>query len=225
MAETTAVDSRRSLPMTEPVRVLIADDHPLVVSALTNLLSRERDLHVIGDARSYAELWEVLSERHPDVLVLDIGMPEGEAVDALHRLGRRHPDVRVLVLSGLPEEEYVVRMIDAGAAGYAQKESDPSMLVEAVRQVGRGDMFVSERGAQALARSAAGRGPDHEKLSDRELQVLRLLGEGKSVTDIGAELHLSPKTVSTYRTRLMEKMDFSTTAEIIRYAVQRGLVD
>lgn len=225
MADTTAVDSRRILPMTEPVRVLIADDHPLVVSALTNLLSREHDLDVIGDARSYAELWEVLSERHPDVLVLDIGMPEGEAVDALHRLGRRHPDVRVLVLSGLPEEEYVVRMIDAGAAGYARKESDPSMLVEAVRRVGRGDMFVSERGAQALARSAAGRGPDHEKLSDRELQVLRLLGEGKSVTDIGAELHLSPKTVSTYRTRLMEKMDFSTTAEIIRYAVQRGLVD
>lgn len=225
MAETTAVDSRRSPPMTEPVRVLIADDHPLVVSALTNLLSREHDLDVIGDARSYSELWEALSERDPDVLVLDIGMPEGEAVDALHRLGRRHPDVRVLVLSGLPEEEYVVRMIDAGAAGYAQKESDPSMLVEAVRRVGRGDMFVSERGAQALARSAAGRGPDHEKLSDRELQVLRLLGEGKSVTDIGAELHLSPKTVSTYRTRLMEKMDFSTTAEIIRYAVQRGLVD
>lgn len=213
------------MPLTEPLRVLIADDHPLVVSALTNLLSRERDLDVIGDARSYAQLWEALSEQDPDVLVLDIGMPEGEAVDALHRLKRRHPDVRVLVLSGLPEEEYVVRMIDAGAAGYAQKEADPSVLVEAVRRVGRGDMFVTERGARALARSAAGRGPDHEKLSDRELQVLRLLGEGRSVTEIGDELHLSPKTVSTYRTRLMEKMDFSTTADIIRYAVQRGLVD
>lgn len=211
--------------MTETTRVLIADDHPLVVSALTNLLSREAGLDVVGDARSFPELWEALLRQQPDVVVLDIGMPDGEAVDALHRIGKRHPDVRVLVLSGLPEEEYVVRMIDAGAAGYAQKEADPSTLVEAVRRVARGEMYVSDRGAQALARSASGRGPDHEKLSDRELQVLRRLGSGQSVTEIAGALHLSPKTVSTYRTRLMEKMDFSSTAEIIRYAVQRGLVD
>ena len=211
--------------MTDVTRVLLADDHPLVISALTTLLSKQPDLEVLGSASSYAELWDVLADGEPDVLVLDIGMPEGDAVDALHRMKRRHPDVRVLMLSGLPEEEYVVRMIDAGAAGFAQKEADPATLLEAVRRVGRGGMFVSDRGAQALARSAAGRGPDHERLSDRELQVLRLLGQGRSVTEIADSLHLSPKTVSTYRTRLMEKMDFSTTAEIIRYAVRRGLVD
>lgn len=206
-------------------RVLVADDHPLVVSALSSLLSREGDLEVVGQVGSFSELWEALEEAAPDVLVLDIGMPGGNAVDALRRIEKRHSGVRVLVLSGFPEEEFLARMIDAGAAGYVRKESDPATLVDAVKRVARGGMFVSEEGAVALARAAAGRGPDHAILSDRELQVLRLLGEGLSVTEIARQLFLSPKTVSTYRVRLMEKMDFSSTAEIIRYAVRRGLVE
>jgi len=206
-------------------RVLLADDHPLVATALSKLLSRETDLEVVGHARSFGELWELVASEGPDVVVMDIGMPGGDAVDALRRMGKRHPDARVLILSGFPEEEYAVRMIQAGAAGYAQKESDPGTLVEAVRRVAGGGMFVTERGAQALARAASGRSSDHEALSDREMQVLRLIGEGKSVTEVAGQLHLSPKTVSTYRTRLMEKMDFDTTPEIIRYAVRRGLVE
>lgn len=206
-------------------RVVVADDHPLVVSALSSLLSREGGLEVVGQVGSFSELWEALEEASPDVLVLDIGMPGGNAVDALRRIDRRHAGVRVLVLSGFPEEEFLVRMIDAGAAGYVRKEADPATLVDAVKRVARGDMFVSEEGAVALAHAAAGRGPDHGSLSDRELQVLRLLGEGLSVTGIAEQLFLSPKTVSTYRARLMEKMGFSSTAEIIRYAVRRGLVE
>lgn len=211
--------------MSRPALVLLADDHPLVVSALSSLLNREPGLEVVGHVRSFAELWDVLDDTSPDVLVLDIGMPGGHAIDALRRLGKRYPDVRVLILSGLPEEEFVVRMIDAGASGFVQKEEDPETLVEAVRRVARGGMFVSDRGGTALARAASGRGRDHESLSDRELQVLQLLGSGSSVTEIADSLHLSPKTVSTYRSRLMEKMGFETTAEIIRYAVQRGLVE
>lgn len=206
-------------------RVLVADDHPLVVSALSSLISNEEELEVVGQVGSFSELWDALQKASPDVLVLDIGMPGGNAVDALRRIAKRHSGVRVLVLSGFPEEEFVVRMIDAGADGYVRKESDPATLIDAVRRVARGGMFVSEAGALALARAAAGRGPDHESLSDRELQVLRLLGEGLSVTEIAAELFLSPKTISTYRARLMEKMGFSSTAEIIRYAVRRGLVE
>lgn len=206
-------------------RVLVADDHPLVVSALSSLLSREGDLEVVGQVGSFSELWAALEKASPDVLVLDIGMPGGNAVDALRRIDKRHSGVRVLVLSGFPEEEFLVRMIDAGAAGYVRKESDPATLVDAVKRVARGDMFVSEEGAVALARAAAGRGPDHGSLSDRELQVMRLLGEGLSVTEIAKQLFLSPKTVSTYRARLMEKMGFSSTAEIIRYTVRRGLVE
>lgn len=212
-------------PVGRVSRVLVADDHPLVVSALSSLISNEEELEVVGQVGSFSELWEALQEASPDVLVLDIGMPGGNAVDALRRIGKRHSDVRVLVLSGFPEEEFVVRMIDAGADGYVKKESDPATLIDAVRRVARGDMFVSAEGAVALARAAAGRGADHESLSDRELQVLRLLGEGLSVTEIAAKLFLSPKTVSTYRARLMEKMGLSSTAEIIRYAVRRGLVE
>lgn len=210
--------------MSPPTRVLLADDHPLVVTALSSLLAREPTLEVLGHVRSYTELWEALGEEEPDVLVLDIGMPGGHVIDALSRISKRHSHVRVLILSGMPAEEFAVRILDAGASGYVEKEADPDTLLEAVRRVARGGMFVSERGAVALARAASGRGRDHESLSDRELQVLQLLGEGKSVGDIADDLHLSPKTVSTYRTRLMEKMGFETTAEIIRYAVKRGLV-
>ncbi|MDX1494975.1 MAG: response regulator transcription factor, partial [Longimicrobiales bacterium] len=205
--------------MSTTSKILIADDHPLVASALANLLGREDDLAVVGHVRSFHEIWDALEEHRPDVLILDISMPGGSAVDAIRRIDRRHSHVRVLVLSGLPEEEYVVRMIDAGALGFVQKDSEPATLIEATRRVAAGKTFLSTGGAAALARAARGQGPDHAALSDRELEVLRLLGEGKPVGAIAKELHLSPKTVSTYRTRLMEKMDFGTTAEIIRYAV------
>jgi len=211
--------------MADPARILLADDHPLVARALSGLFSREDDLEVVGHVTDLAQLWNTIGETEPDVLILDLGMPGGSGMDALRRLRKRHTGVRVLVLSGLPEEEFVARVIEAGASGYVQKLADPETLVAAVRKVAGGDVYVSERGATALARAAAGRGLDHESLSERELQVLRLLGEGKSVSQIADTLFLSPKTISTYRARLMEKMGFSSTAEVIRYAVQRGLVE
>ncbi|MDH3269753.1 MAG: response regulator transcription factor [Gemmatimonadota bacterium] len=210
--------------MSEVFRVLLADDHPLVVRALRALLEREHDFEVVGEVDDFRSLATALEKNRPDVLVVDVGMPGGDAVEMVRRARRDDKDLRVLVLSGFPEEDFIVRMIDAGAAGYARKDADPAELLAAIRKVANGHMSISEAGALALAASAAGRGSEHEKLSDRELQVLRLLGRGSSVGDIAVELHLSPKTISTYRVRMMEKMGFTTTADIIRYAVRRGLV-
>lgn len=213
--------------MTTRARVLLADDHPLVRSALASLLRGLSEVEVVGQVGSFTELWRALEDSVPDVLVLDVKMPGGNAIDAVHELRRRHPQLRVLVLSGLPETELAVRMIQEGAAGYVQKDETPDALREAILRVARGGIYLSAEGATALARAAgpAGAVPDHHKLSARELQVLRLLGEGRSVSEIGEELHISVKTVSTYRTRLMEKMGLESTADIIRYAMRAGLVE
>lgn len=213
--------------MTRRARVLLADDHPLVRSALASLLRGLSEVEVVGQVGSFTELWRALEDGVPDVLVLDVKMPGGNAIDAVHELRRRHPEVSVLVLSGLPETELAVRMIQEGAAGYVQKDETPDVLREAILRVARGGIYLSAEGAAALARAAgpAGAVPDHHKLSARELQVLRLLGEGRSVSEIGEDLHLSVKTISTYRTRLMEKMGLESTADIIRYAMRAGLVE
>jgi len=213
--------------MTTRARVLLADDHPLVRNALANLLKGHPEVEVVGQVGSFPELWQALDDTVPEVVVLDVKMPGGNGLDAVHELRRRHPDVNVLVLSGFPETELAARMIQEGASGYVQKDEAPDVLREAIVRVARGGVYLSTAGAAALARAAgpAGAVPDHQKLSTRELQVLRLLGEGRSVSEIGDELKLSVKTVSTYRTRLMEKMGLTSTADIIRYAIRAGLVE
>lgn len=213
--------------MTTRARVLLADDHPLVRSALASLLKGHPEVEVVGQVGSFPELWQALDDTVPEVVVLDVKMPGGNGLDAVHELRRRHPEVNVLVLSGLPETELAARMIQEGASGYVQKDETPDVLREAIVRVARGGVYLSAAGAAALARAAgpAGAVADHQKLSTRELQVLRLLGEGRSVSDIGDELKLSVKTVSTYRTRLMEKMGLTSTADIIRYAIRAGLVE
>lgn len=210
-----------------PIRVLLADDHPLIRSGLRSLLDAQRDIAVTGEASSYTELWEVIERDAPDVVLLDLRMPGGVGLDAVKRLRRLHPSVKVLVLSSFPEEAFMLRMIAAGAAGYLQKDGPAERIANAIRTVAAGDMYVSETGARTLARAARPGAArlDSTSLSDREFEVMRLLGAGVSNNEIADRLSISIKTVSTYRTRLMEKMGFTTTADIIRYAVENGLID
>lgn len=208
------------------IRLLIADDHPIVRAGLRQIAEEDRGISVAAEAANGDEALAVLKKVAVDVVLLDISMPGLPFTDTLHRLREDHPSVRVLVLSTHPEDQWAVRALRAGAAGYLTKDHSPEQLLDAVRRVHRGGRYVSPTLAEKLA---ARLGPDivgapHELLSDREFEVLRRLGTGRSVKEVAAELDLSPKTVSTYRTRLMEKMRFSSTSDLVRYAAQHGLI-
>lgn len=207
------------------IKVLLADDHAIVREGIKRILRETSGFTVVGEAASSAEALAEIQVCHPDLVVLDISMPGRGPVETLHEMKRLSPDVGVLFLSMHPESQYAARLFSEGADGYLSKESAPELLVEALRKIHGGGKYVSEALAEELAQRLAGdyRVLRHERLSDRELQVFRLLGAGKTVTEVGRELSLSPKTISTYRTRILEKTGLHTTAEIIRYAVEQGL--
>jgi DNA-binding NarL/FixJ family response regulator len=207
--------------------VLVADDHPVVRRGLKQILNETPDLIVVGEAGTAHEVLAEVRSGRCDVVLLDLAMPGAHGVEVLETLKRERPALPVLVLSVFPEDQYAVRALQAGAAGYMTKETAPDELVHAVRKVHAGAKYVTPKLAETLAarldRAAVSR--PHEALSNREYQVLCLLGRALTVREIAAELHLSEKTVSTYRTRLLEKMRVRTTAELVRYAVQNQLVD
>jgi two-component system invasion response regulator UvrY len=210
------------------IRILIADDHALIRAGLREVVGAERGLEIVGEVASYTELWEALKADPPTVLLLDMRMPGGQALDAVRRLDRDHPHVRVIVLTSYSEEGHAARMIAAGAAGFLQKDAAPEEIIRAIRLVAQGEAYVSERGGRALARSlgrgrAGGSGP--ATLSDREFQVLRLICDGHTPTEIGAQLHLSAKTVSTYRHRILQKLELTTTSDLVRFAREQGMTD
>lgn len=207
-------------------RILIADDHDIVREGLRSLLQEHPDLEVTGEAATVPEALELVREGAGDLLVLDLGMPGGEGLETLRRIRTTDPDLPVVILSIHPEDQLAVRMLKAGASGYVHKEAASENLVTAVRRAFRGKRYVSPELASKLASDLGeeGHGEPHEALSDREFQVLRLLGAGKSVGGIADELSLSSKTVSTYKARLLDKMEMETTAELIRYAVEHDLV-
>jgi two-component system invasion response regulator UvrY len=210
------------------IRLMIADDHALIRGGLREVVSAERDLEIVGEVASFTDLWEALKAAPPDVLLLDMRMPGGLALDAVRKIERDHPHVRVLVLTSYPEEGHAARMIAAGAAGFLQKDSTPEEIVRAIRLVARGEAYVSDKGGRALARSLGrgrGGGAGPATLSDREFQVLRLICDGHTPTEIGAQLHLSAKTVSTYRSRILQKLELSTTSELISYARAHGMTE
>jgi DNA-binding NarL/FixJ family response regulator len=184
-------------------------------------------MRVIGEVDSFPALWSALEADAPDVLVMDLKMPGGSGLDAVKRVHKRYPSVRILILTSFPEESFVVLMIRAGASGFLEKTASADRIVEAIHSVAEGELVLSEGGARALARAMQPTGGrlTHLDLSDRELEVLRLMGSGRTASQIAADLHLSVKTVSTYRARLTEKMGFATNAEIIRYALEHGLSD
>jgi two-component system, NarL family, invasion response regulator UvrY len=210
------------------IRVVLADDHAVVRRGVRQILGEADDIEVVAEARDYAELSALLRDRACDVLVLDISMPGKNGIEALKALRERLPRLAVLVLSMFPEDQYALRALKAGAAGYVSKEAAPEKLVEAIRLAARGKKYITPEVAQALASQLdAGTRPEtlHEALSDREYETLRLIASGKKLSEIAAAMSLSPKTVSVYRARLLEKMQMRTNADLTHYAVKHGLVD
>ena len=209
------------------IRVLIADDHPIVRQGLRQILSEIPDMVVAGEAVNGQETLDQVRAGGWDVLVLDITMPDRSGLDILKELKHQQPDLPVLVLSIHAEEQFAVRLLKAGASGYLTKENAPDELVKAIRKVVDGGKYISQSLAESLAFSldVTSDRPRHETLSDREFQVMQLMASGKTLTEIAEELSLSAKTVSTYRSRLLEKMNLKTNAEIVRYAIENGLVE
>lgn len=207
------------------IRLLIADDHAIVREGLRRLLGECPDMEVREEASSGDEILAKLDALDVDVALIDLSMPGPGFFELMRHLHDRRPGVAILVLSMQPEDMYAVRALRAGAAGYVTKDRSPSELATAIRRVAAGGRYISADLAESLA---LGHGLDpnrqgHDQLSNREFQVLCRIGAGDSVKEIAARLDLSPKTVSTYRTRILEKLELDTTAELIRYAVEHKL--
>jgi len=209
------------------IRILLVDDHAVVRRGVRDILNEALGKVAFGEASKPSEAMVQIEEGEWDIVILDISLPGRGGLDTLREIKRIKPSLPVLVLSMHAEDHYALRALRAGAAGYVNKESAAEDLSGAVRKVLAGGTHVSVRLAETLARSLrtdASR-PAHDLLSDRELEVLRGLAGGKTVKQIGIELALSEKTVSTYRTRLLEKMQMHTNAELIQYALREGLVE
>lgn len=206
------------------IQVLIADDHPIVRKGLRQIL--EENGMSVEETASVPATRDSVSKRAPDVVVLDVNMPGGSGLELVGEFHKAFPKLPVLVLSVHAEEQAGVRAMLAGARGYLNKDAAPERLVEAVRKVHAGGRFISPELGEALAdymqRPAGDRAP-HEALSVRELAVLKLIAAGKGPSDIGDLLHLSPKTVSTYRSRILEKMGLASNADLTRYVVEHAL--
>jgi len=208
------------------IRVLVADDHAVVRQGLKQILSEEPDILEVGEAGSVAETLRLSREAEWDVVILDITMPDGSGLDILRELRHEKPQLPVLVLSVHSEDQYALRVLRSGAAGYLTKECAPQELVEAVRRVVSGGKYVGLDLAERLAEVLAGdrNAQAHEQLSDREFQILCLIGSGKSASEIAQELSLSPKTVSTYRRRVLDKMHMNSNVELTRYVLEHQLI-
>jgi DNA-binding NarL/FixJ family response regulator len=209
------------------IRVLLADDHAILRGGLREILIRHLEGVECGEAGDAEQVLVQVREHPWDLLILDITMPGRSGLDILADLKLLRPELPVLVLSMLPEDQFGKRVLKAGARGYLKKESAPEELVQAVRKVLMGGRYVSPTLAENLARDLQENRerPLHEALSPREFEVLVMIGSGKSVSQIAEELHLSGTTVSTHRAHILEKMKMTTTAEMIRYAVRHHLVD
>jgi two-component system, NarL family, invasion response regulator UvrY len=208
------------------IRVILCDDHALIRRGVRDTLCDAPDIEVVGEAGDYGELRELLRRTSCDVLVLDINLPGRSGLDVLHVLKDEGNPMRVLVLSMFPEDQYAIRALRAGAYGYVNKGGDPVQIVAAVRTVAQGRKYVTPEMAQMLVESLTTPQIEnaHEKLSDRELQTLVLIASGKRLSDIAVELMLSPKTVSVYRARVLEKLGLANNSEMTVYAIRHGLV-
>jgi DNA-binding NarL/FixJ family response regulator len=209
------------------IRIVIADDHMIVREGLKQVLAATSDLQVVGEAQDGHEVLERVRGLDFDVLLLDMSMPGRGGIELIRQVHAEKPKLRILVLSMHQEQQYAIRAIKAGASGYLTKDSASAQLVSAIRKVAGGGAYITSAVAEQLALGAMPQteGPPHNALSDREFQVFRALVAGRTVTDIAGELNLSVKTVSTHKARIMEKMNISNPAELIRYAMRHGLVD
>ena len=209
------------------IRALVADDHAVVRRGLRELLAESREVAVTGEAGTAQEALEQVRTGKWDVLVLDINLPDASGLDVLREVKQIAPQLPVLILTIYAEDQFAVRALRSGAAGYVTKQSAPEELVDAIRKVVRGGRYISPALAERLAVLAdpqAERQP-HESLSEREFQVFRTLASGRTVSQVADLLHLSVKTISTYRARVLEKMGLETNAELTVYAVRNGIVE
>jgi len=209
------------------IRVFIADDHAIVREGLKQILAEQRDIVVAGEAENGLDAIKLFRKSRCHVMLLDISMPDRNGIEVLKQIKQERPDLAVLMLSMHREDQYAIRALKAGAAGYLTKQSAPRELVTAIRQVAGGQKYVSATLAQALA-SQVGTdhdAPPHDALSDREFQTLTMIASGKTVSEIARELSLSVKTVSEYRARLLAKMNLKTSAELTHYAIRNQLVE
>jgi DNA-binding NarL/FixJ family response regulator len=202
-------------------RVLICDDHSIVRDGLKRILAATTDLQVAGEAADGDQALRLVKANDYDVVMLDMSMPGLSGIDLIKRLKLEKPKLRILVLSMHGESQYAARALKSGAAGYLSKDSPAEALLGALRKVAAGGVHIGEAAAASLLQT--GEKPAHEALSDREFEVMRLLVEGLGPTEIGERLHLSVKTVSTHKTRILEKLGLNSTAELVRYALEHRL--
>lgn len=207
-------------------RIVIADDHAVVRKGLRLILADADELHVAGEAENADELLTLLRTRPVDAVLLDVGLGDRDGIEVLKQIRASHPRMPVLMISMHAEEVYALRALRAGASGYIEKSAAPELLLQAVRRIAAGGKFISAAMTERLASHAAGESIStlpHERLSDRELEVFRMLGNGRSVTDIANALNLSVKTVSTHRMRILVKTGLESNAEIIDYVISNHL--
>ena len=209
------------------IKIGIVDDHAIVRSGLRQFFSEHVDLRVVGEAGTGREASELVRTTELDVLVMDLSMPGQSGIDALAMIRAKAPDVGILILSGYPEEHYAMNLIRQGASGYLNKECDPIEIVNAIRTISLGRRYITPAVAELLARQLDRKddAAPHEQLSEREFQVFLKLAKGETAGDIAKTLSLSVKTVSTYRTRLMEKMNLSSNSDLTYYALKNKLID
>jgi two-component system invasion response regulator UvrY len=208
------------------IRIAIVDDHPMVRAGLRQFFSEQVDFTVTAEAASGREAIEIVRKGEVDVIVLDISMPDQSGVDALAAIKARAPALPVLILSGFPESHYATLLLRQGASGYLNKDCDPEEIVKAIRTVMRGRKYITSSMAERLAEnlSDASEKPVHEQLSERELQVFLRLAKGETIGHMAESMSLSVKTVSTYRTRIMEKMQLASNSDLTYYAMKCGLI-
>ena len=208
------------------INIAIIDDHAIVRSGLRQFLSEQVDLRVVAEGSSGRDAIDILRQGDVHVLLLDVSMPDQNGIDALAAVHARAPDLPVLILSGFPAEHYATVLLRQGAAGYLNKDCEPEEIVTAIRTVARGRKYITPTVAELLARNlgADDSRPPHEKLSERELQVFLRLAQGETIGHIAESLSLSVKTVSTFRSRVMEKLGLATNSDLTYYALKNGLI-
>lgn len=208
------------------IRIAIVDDHAMIRAGLRQFFSDQVDFQVVAEACNGREALDIVRKGDVDVVVMDISMPDQSGVDALVAIKARAPELPVLILSGFPEEHYATTLLRQGASGYLNKDCDPDEIVKAIRTVCRGRKYITAGVAERLAEGLSGGGdsPLHEQLSERELQVFLRLAKGEAVGHMAISMSLSVKTISTYRTRVMEKMKLESNSDLTYYALKKGLI-
>lgn len=208
------------------MKIILVDDHELIREGLKKVLNKESDIEVVGEASGSEEMFDLLNNNEVDIIVLDISLPGRSGLDLISEIKNQFNDVKILILSMHPEERFAVRALRAGASGYLTKGSASKLFIEAIRKIKNGGKYISAELAEHLAfeLEVDHNKPLHETLSNREFEVMRLIAEGKTVSEIAEILCISVNTVTSYRSRILEKMKMKSNAEIIRYAIEQNLI-